>query len=195
MIVLMVVLIVTVFFNSCASREHTLEDPPIITSATYQHTQYNGRGQPIEASAAKDDVPPFVVTYFSSEDDYYGDKGGVTAAPAEVGDYYARIERPAGNGYKQGQNIKVEYHIQKAFIGITADSVQRLVYDGKPKEVAIQTEPMVELDIRYFDPGETAAGEALAGPPVEKGSYRALITFSGNERYMGASKEIELLIE
>jgi hypothetical protein len=180
--------------GACLSQKE-LEEPPIITSATYQHTQYNGRGQPIEASAAKDDVSPFVVTYFTSEDDYYDNKGGSDKAPSEVGDYYARIERPAGKRYKQGQNIKVEYHIQKAFISVTAEPVQRFAYDGKPKEVVIQTEPPVEPGIRYFDSEATAIGKALAGPPVEKGAYRALLTFSGNERYMGASREIELLIE
>jgi hypothetical protein len=98
---------------SCASKTE-LKDPPIITSASYQHTLYNGESQPIEVKAARDDAPPFVVTYFASEADLENGVGGRTEAPSEVGVYYARVERPAGNGYRQGNAIKVEYHIQRA---------------------------------------------------------------------------------
>jgi hypothetical protein len=99
--------------TACSSQKNIeLADPPIITSATYQHTLYNGRGQPIDARAAKENVP-LEVTYYTSEADYDADINGVTEAPAEVGLYYARIRRPEGGGYKQGRDIKVEYRIQK----------------------------------------------------------------------------------
>jgi hypothetical protein len=180
-------------FFSCAAKEP--EEAPIITSATYQHTQYNGRGQAVEVEAAKDDVPPFVITYFRSEEDLEQGRNGSLEPPVEVGDYYARIERPAGNGYRQGNNIKIEYHIQKAFIAIAADPVQRFAWDGGPREIAARTEPPQEppLLVSYF----AAAGGAapLAAPPVERGRYRASIVFPGNDRYMGASKEIEMRIE
>jgi hypothetical protein len=101
----------SVFFFSCLSQKE-LADPPIITSATYQHALYNGRGQPIEAKAAKENAP-LSVTYYASEADYDGDINGFTEAPAGIGLYYARIRRPEGMGYKQGRDIKVEYHIQK----------------------------------------------------------------------------------
>jgi hypothetical protein len=189
-------------FTACTSRESALEEPPIITSATYQHTQYNGRNQPVEVKAAKDDAPPFVVSYFTSEENLENDEGGLAGAPLEVGDYFVRIERPAGNGYKQGKNIKIEYHIQKAFIEIIADGTQRFVYDGGAKEIVARAEPPVELVVTYFAPSNSAANnqtgngsQAPTGPPVERGQYRALISFSGNARYMGASKEIELRIE
>jgi hypothetical protein len=90
-----------------------LDDPPIITSASYQHTLYNGQRQPIDARAAKDDVPPLVITYFHSEENLLQNVGGTTEAPSDVGTYFAKIERPAGNGYREGPSIKVEYHIQK----------------------------------------------------------------------------------
>ena len=102
-------------------RDAELEDPPIITSATYQHTLYNGRNQPIEATSAKNDTPPFVITYFPSEENLEQNIRGTSEAPSEVGDYYARIARPAGNGYRQGRDVKVEYHIQKAMVYIKAD--------------------------------------------------------------------------
>jgi hypothetical protein len=179
-------------FISCASKEGPLEDAPIITSATYQHTQYNGRGQAVEVQAAKDDAPPFVVTYFRSEEDLEQGRNGVVEPPADVGDYYARIERPGGNGYRRGNNIKIEYHIQKAFVSLVADPVQRFAWDGGPKEIAARTEPPVEppLVVSYF-----AGDAALAAPPAARGRYRVTLVFPGNDRYMGASKEIELLIE
>jgi hypothetical protein len=45
--------------------------------------------------------------------------------------------------------------------------------------------------------GTVCAGGAqklLAGPPAERGSYRALLSYPGDEYYMGASKEVELVI-
>jgi hypothetical protein len=189
---LMAVFSAPVFF-SCASKEGALEETPIITSATYQHTQYNGRGQAVDVEAAKEDAPPFVITYFTSEEDLEQGRNGFTEAPAEVGDYYARIERPAGNGYRRGNNIKIEYHIQKAFISIIAGPVQRFAWDGGPKEIAAYTEPPEEppLVVSYF----AASGAPLPGAPAERGRYRVTVVFPGNRRYMGASKEVELRIE
>jgi hypothetical protein len=97
---------------SCSSSK-SLENAPIITSASRQHTLYNGKEQPIEAKAAKENAP-VEVTYFLSEEDLIADRNGTTQAPTEVGYYYARIRRPAGNGYRAGRDITVEYHIQKA---------------------------------------------------------------------------------
>jgi hypothetical protein len=193
-------------FLSCLSKEGALEDAPIITSATYQHTQYNGRNQAVEISAARDDTPPFITTYFRSEGDFEGNRNGSAEPPLEVGDYYVRIERPAGNGYRRGADIKIEYHIQKAFISIVADPFQRFACDGRPKEIAARTEPPEEppLLVSYFAIGEPAAGdptlgepaaEALAAPPSRRGRYRAALVFPGNEQYLGASKEVELWIE
>jgi hypothetical protein len=99
---------------SCTlQKKAALLDPPIITSASYQHTLYNGRGQDIEAEAAKEDAPR-TVTYYTSAEDYETGANGFSEAPSAVGVYYARIRRPAGNGYREGPDIKVEYHIQKA---------------------------------------------------------------------------------
>ncbi|MDR2446557.1 MAG: hypothetical protein LBD58_04615 [Treponema sp.] len=186
------------FLVSCVSKESALEEAPIITSATYQHTQYNGRRQAVEVHAAKDDAPPFVITYFASEDDLENDRNGRAEAPVEAGDYYVRIERPGGNGYKQGGNIKVEYHIQKAFISIIADPVQRFAYDGEPKPAEASIEPPVEppLVFSYFAANANdAANSALPSPPAAKGVYRVVVVFPGNERCLGASTEIALLIE
>jgi hypothetical protein len=190
-------LVVPVFaFFSCLSngQEQELEEAPIITSATYQYTQYNGRNQAVEVTAAKDDVPAFAVTYFTSEEDLEEDRNGSAEPPLEVGAYYARIERPGGNGYRRGNNIKIEYHIQKAFISITADPLQRFAYDGRPKEIAARSDPPADLVVSYFSAGDPA-GPALAGPPGERGRYRVTVVFPGSDRYMGASKEVELRIE
>jgi hypothetical protein len=183
-------------FFSCASKEGALEEAPIITSATYQHTQYNGRGQAVEVLAAKDNAPPFIITYFTSEEDLDRNRNGSAEPPVEVGDYYARIERPGGNGYRRGNNIKIEYHIQKAFLSIIADPVQRFSYDGGPREIAARTEPPAEppLIISYADTADPA-GKPLVSPPAGRGRYLVSIVFPGNDRYMGASKEITLQIE
>jgi hypothetical protein len=180
--------------GSCVAGKRNLEDAPIITSATYQHTQYNGRSQPVEVKAAKEDAAPFVVTYFRSEEEAERGLNGNAEPPAEVGDYYARVERPSGNGYREGSPIKIEYHIQKAFITIAADPVQRFRYDGKPKEVKAVADPPVgqSLVFSYFAQGGSTA---LPSPPREKGIYRVAVVFPGNERYLGASRDIELRIE
>jgi hypothetical protein len=180
---------------SCAPKEDALEEAPIITSATYQHTQYNGRGQAVEVAAVKDDVPPFIITYFKSEEDLEQNRNGSVEPPLEVGDYYARLERPAGNGYRQGKNIKIEYHIQKAFLSIIADPVQRAAWDGGPKEIAAHTEPPQEPPLIISYAAANPAAAALASPPTERGRYQVTVVFPGNDRYMGASKEVELRIE
>ena len=175
---------------ACTSKQ-ALEDPPIITSATHQHTLYNGRGQPIEAIALKEGAPPPVITYFRSEDDLHADIDGSSEPPAEVGDYYVRIRRPAGNGYRAGNDITVEYHIQKALVTITAEARQEFVYDGSPKAVVFCVDQNVEQVVAYY---RTAHEEPLNGLPVERGVYLAVISWAGDAHHMGASKEVELVI-
>ncbi|MDR2303763.1 MAG: hypothetical protein LBE10_04165 [Treponema sp.] len=190
----MALIVISLAVLTACSLQKEAEEAPIITSASYQHTLYNGKPQPIEAKAAKGDVPPFIITYFSSEEALLENKDGTTEAPREVGNYFIRIERPAGNGYRQGQSIKVEYHIQKALITISAEEKQEFAYDGKPKTAAASADLPVELNIEYYTAGSGNAA-ILDGPPVMRGQYRVLISFAGNEHYMGASKEIELVIK
>jgi hypothetical protein len=117
----------------------------------------------------------------------------------EVGDYYARIERPAGNGYKQGKNVKVEYHIQKALVSIQADTEQRFSYDGKPKRPALSTaivtlegESPADLELLYT---YFSGDKKIDGSPSARGAYRVEVLYKGGARTMGASKEITLIIE
>ena len=191
--IIIVTLALATAFTACTSRQ-TLEDPPIITSATHQHTLYNGRGQPIEAIAAKEGAPSPVITYFRSEEDLHADRNGSSEAPAEVGDYYVRIRRPAGNGYRAGKDITVEYHIQKALVTITAEARQEFAYNGNPREVVFSVDQKVEPDIAYYHAASTMRGFPLGEPPAERGVYRAVISYSGDAHYMGASKEVELII-
>ena len=131
-----------------------------------------------------------------SEADLEQDRNGSVEPPAEVGDYYARIERPGGNGYRQGNNIKIEYHIQKAFISIVADPVQRFAWDGGPREIAARTKPPEEPPLVVsYTAADDPAGIPLAGPPSRRGRYRVGVVFPGNDRYMGASTEVEMRIE
>jgi hypothetical protein len=181
--------------NEATLESGSLKDPPIITSATHQHTLYNGRGQPIEAASAKDDAPAPVVTYFPSEENLLRNEGGNAEAPSGVGDYFVRIERPAGNGYKQGPDIKVEYHIQKALIAIRAEDKQEYTYDGNPKPAAASVDAPVELSFAYYPLAADKADPPLPCPPVGRGVYRVRISYPGGANYMGASKEVELTIK
>jgi len=180
-------------FSACTSKQ-ALEDPPIITSATYQHTLYNGRGQPIEAIASKKGAPPPLITYFRTEADLHANRNGSSHAPAEVGVYYVRIRRPAGNGYRAGKDITVEYHIQKALVIISAEERQEYVYDGNPKAVVFSVDNAIEPGVAYYHAASTMRGFPLTGPPAERGVYRAVITYAGDAHHMGASKEVVLVI-
>jgi len=186
-------LVFATIFVACTSKQ-TLEDPPIITSATYQHTLYNGRGQPIEATASKEGAPLPVITYFRSEEDLHADRNGSSKAPAEVGDYYVRIRRPAGNGYRAGKDITVEYHIQKALVTISAEARQEFAYNGSPRTVVFSVDQNVEPGVAYYHAASVMRGFPLSGPPVERGIYRVVISYAGDAHHMGASKEVELVI-
>jgi hypothetical protein len=177
-------------FAACSSKQ-ALHDPPIITSATHQHTLYNGREQPIEAKASKEGAPSPVITYFRSEDDLHADRNGSSEAPIEVGNYYVRLRRPAGNGYRAGNDITVEYHIQRALITISTEARQEFAYDGKPKAVVFSVDQNVEPSIVYY----RMTGQLLNEYPVERGVYRAVISYTANAHYMGAAKEVELVVK
>jgi len=177
-------------FAACTSKQ-ALEDPPIITSATHQHTLYNGKGQPIEANASKKDAPVPVITYFRSEEDLHADRNGSSEAPIEVGEYYVRIRRPAGKGYKAGNDITVEYHIQKALVTISAGERQEFIYDGKPKPVVFSVDQKVEPGVAYY---RSSSSQPLSGPPSERGIYPVIISYNGDAHHMGASKKVELVI-
>jgi len=178
---------------ACTSKQ-ALEDAPIITSATHQHTLYNGRGQSIEAKAAKEGAPPPVITYFRSEEDLHADRNGSSEAPAEVGNYFVRIRRPAGKGYREGKDITIEFHIQKALVTINAEARQEFVYDGRPKAVVFSIDNNVEPSVAYYHVASTVRDLPLNGPPTERGVYLAIISYSGDAHYMGASKEVEMVI-
>jgi hypothetical protein len=49
----------------------------------------------------------------------------------------------------------------------------------------------VGLAVAYYPAGSAAA---LDGPPVEPGEYVARISFGGNAKYLGASKDVALVI-
>jgi hypothetical protein len=198
-------------FTACTSKQ-ALEDPPIITSATHQHTLYNGRGQPIEAVAAKEGAPSPVITYFRSEEDLHADRNGSSEPPAEVGNYYVRIRRPAGNGYRAGNDVTVEYHIQKAMVTITAEERQEFTYDGSPKAVIFSVDKNVKPGVTYYhaasamqrgtSPDHSVAGLGagsrgfpLSEPPTERDTYRAVIFWDGDAHHMGALKEVVLVIK
>jgi len=184
------VITIALAFTACTSGR-ALEDAPIITSATHQHTLYNGRGQPIEATASKKGAPPVVITYFRSEEDLHADRDGSLEAPAEVGNYFVRIRRPAGKGYRAGNDITVEYHIQKALVTISAEERQEFIFDGKPKAVVFSIDQNVQPSVAY----RAVRGQPLSGQPTERGDYFAVISCVPDAHHMGASKEVVLVIK
>jgi hypothetical protein len=192
-------LTVILFFPACASKNDAFQDPVIITSATHQHTLYNGNRQPVEARYAKEGPPAPVITYFTTEENLLRGEGGGAEAPLAVGDYFVKVERPQGNGYRRGPDIKIEYHIQRALVTINAAEEQVYQWDGNSKPVAAsldapgnnsaETPP---LEFSYYPIGGSSP---LAGPPTGRGRYLARIVFPGNANYLGASKEIEFSIK
>jgi hypothetical protein len=188
--ILIVFLATWTLLAACLSKQ-PLEDPPIITSATYQHTLYNGRRQPIEANASKKGAPLPVITYFRSEEDLHADKNGSSEAPVEVGGYYVRIRRPAGNGYKAGNDITVEYHIQKALVTINAEERQEFIYDGKPKPVVFSVDRNVEPDVIYYC---STSNQPMNNSPAERGLYQVTISYRGDAHHMGTYKRVDLVI-
>ena len=132
-----------------------------------------------------------VITYFRSEEDLHADRDGSSEAPAEVGNYFVRIRRPAGKGYRAGNDITVEYHIQKALVTISAGERQEFVYDGKPKAVVFSVDKNVQPDVAY----RAVRGQPLNGLPTERGDYFAIISWASDAHYMGASKEVEMVIK
>jgi ABC-type nitrate/sulfonate/bicarbonate transport system ATPase subunit len=182
-------------FPGCRTGKGTAQDlpleaPPVITPATYQHTLYNGKPQPIEAKANREGAP-LAITHFASLEALERDEGGTAEPPVAVGDYYARIERPAGGGFAAGRAIAVEYHVQKALVAIAAADKQQLYYDGLPETIAVSVDQPVPLTIAYYAAGSAAA---LDGLPVDPGDYVAKISFGGNANYLGASKDVVLSI-
>jgi len=137
------------------------------------------------------DAPPHVITYFRSEEDLHADRNGLSEAPAEVGSYYVRIRRPAGNGYRAGKDITVEYRIQKALVTINAEERQEFNYDGKPRAVVYSVDQKVEPDIAYY---RSSSNQPMNGPPSERGIYPVIISYTGDAHHMGASKKVELVI-
>jgi hypothetical protein len=192
-----VFLVLVTCFAACRTRESLADElaaAPIITSATYQHTLYTGKSQPIDAKTARPGAS-LIITYFFSKDALERNEGGTREAPSAVGAYYTRIERPAGNGYAAGPDVAVEYYIQKAFVTIYTEEKQRAAYDGQPKSVSASADVPVPLDIRYYPAGDARkSGAPLNGPPTEAGVYHVTVSFPGDENYRPAAKDIEFSI-
>jgi hypothetical protein len=188
---------------------------PKIVSPLYQEVIYNGKPQPIDARAEID--APLNVIYYPSPTARYMDEEGYDDAPVEAGVYYAKIKRPSWNGYAQGEDVDVEYHIKKAAVEIAAEEFQVAVYNGDPKRVTASAEPAVRLSFSYYPNAEVAhaAIRALIQPdagtksgvsaalrglnrveraPIEQGVYYVIVYFPGDDNYQLAYKEIKFTI-
>jgi hypothetical protein len=196
---------------------NSLQAPPPFVSPLYQEAVYNGKPQPVEARAAADDIPAFIIVYYAAENARYFGEGGTFEAPVNAGVYYVMITRPSGNGYAKGKDVMVEYHIKKADVQIVADTVQNAAYNGDPKRVIASAEPAVPLSFSYYptvavryaavralsEPSEdtqSGASAALRGlrrverAPIEQGTYYAVVYFPGDDNYQLAYKEVDITI-
>jgi hypothetical protein len=192
-----------------------LKPPPEIVSPLYQEAVYNGRPQPIEARADID--VPLEVIYYPSPTARYFDEEGYDDAPVNAGVYYAKIRWPSRNGYAQGEDVDVEYHIKKATVEIIAEESQSAVYNGDPKRVTASAEPAVSLSFSYYPNADVAGAaiRALAQPgtdtqsgvsvalrglkrversPIEQGIYYVVVYFSGDNNYYLAYRQIKFTI-
>jgi hypothetical protein len=106
-----------------------------------------------------------------------------------VGDYYTRIRRPEGNGYRAGNDITVEFYIQKALVTINAAARQEFAYDGNPKAVVFSVDQNIKPNVAYY---RSSPDAPLNAPPIERGLYQALISYNGDAHHMGASKRVEI---
>ncbi|MDR1565761.1 MAG: hypothetical protein LBS48_00570 [Treponema sp.] len=189
--------------------------PAEIVSPLKQSVVYNGRPQPVDARAGQD--VPLVVTYYPSQGAWWFDEDGTREAPVNVGLYYVKISRPAGNGYAKGKDLMVEYHITKAAITINTEKVQTASYNGDPKRVQASAEPQVPLSFSYYPAPEVraAAVQALSQPdesalsgisvalrglkrveraPIEQGVYYVLVYYPGDENHFLAYTEVDFTI-
>jgi hypothetical protein len=180
-----------------------------------QERVYNGEPQPIEAQSSTATAPPFVVTYYTSEEACAAREGGKSKAPAGAGLYYVRVEQ--GGGLDPELSVIVEYLIEKAQVTILADEKQSAYYNGDPKRVMAVSEPPLTLSFSYYpnaeareaaarafsQPGgdtEVSASSALKGftrvgrAPIEQGVYYVLVFFPGDENCHAAYKEVEFTI-
>jgi hypothetical protein len=209
-------------FGACNSLPETeppeepdAASPPEIISPLEQSVVYNGRPQPVDARAAGDIL--LIVTYYPSKGAWWFDEDGTREAPVNAGTYYVKISRPAGNGYAQGEDVMVEYHIKKAAVNIIAEKIQGASYNGDPKRVQARSEPGLPLSYSYYPSAgvRAAAAQAFSRPdestrstasaalrglkrveraPIEQGAYYVIVYYPGDDNYLPAYTEVDFTI-
>jgi hypothetical protein len=91
----------------------------------------------------------------------------------------------------------LELPIQKVAVIITAEEKQEFTYDGSPKAVVFSVDQNVEPGVTYYHVASvtpTMRGFPLTEPPTERGVYKADIVWAEDAYYLGASKEVYLVI-
>jgi hypothetical protein len=205
------------FSGSCKTAggagEEEFAEAAAFVSPHRQRRVYNGAGQPVEALPSREDAPPFIVTYYTSMEAREAREGGTDYPPSEAGLYYVRVGRPGGGGFAPGEDVLVEYQIEKAEVTILADETQSAYYDGNPKRVLAVCEPSFTLSFSYYPNAEIrdaavrsfsqGGGHAPAAlrnftrierAPIERGVYYVLVFFPGNANYKAAYKEVNFTI-
>jgi len=186
---------------------------PLITAAVVQEKAYNGRPQSVTASCEPD--IPLVIAYYNNPDDYWRIQNGFYDPPAEPGNYFVSVNCAPGYGYVLDHDILVDFRIVRAPVRLTADRFQSSVFNGNPRRVQVNADPVVPLSYSYYPTRSLrqAAYEAFMRPesersltsalqgftrvesaPTEPGTYFVFVYFYGNDRYERACMEIDFEI-
>jgi hypothetical protein len=202
---------VVVAVISCKTAGGGLRRAPDVAADLFQSTVYNGEPQGVELRV-RDDAP-LVVTYFDSQEALEQGAGGTVETPVDAGLYFVRVERPEGGGYAEGQDIVIEFRIERKALRITAENKQEALYDGSAKRVKAEADAPVLLSASYFPTAEARQAAtrvdvqpeqrsaALRGftrvehAPKEPGTYYVTVYYPGDNNYLPASKEIEFTIK
>ncbi|GHV95665.1 hypothetical protein AGMMS50293_19850 [Spirochaetia bacterium] len=196
---------------SCRTADGGLRKAPAVAADLFQSTVYNGEPQEVELRVRED--APLVVTYFDSREALEQGTGGTIETPVEAGLYFVLVERPEGSGFAAGQDLVIEFCIERKALRITADSRQETLYDGSAKRVKAEADAPVLLSASYFPSAEARQAAtrtdvqpeqrsaALRGftrvehSPKEPGTYYVTVYYPGDKNYLPASKEIEFTIK
>ena len=200
----MILFITIIVFSSCSSIPH--EKDTRLISVLQQYTVYSGEAQPVKIHTGQ--AALLSIVYYTSQEDIALDSGGTTEAPVNAGLYYVRIVFPSTKSKPDGDEIIVEYLIDRAPVNITADDFQFAMYNGSPRRVTAETDTPVKLSFSYFSTREALLaaavlettseerGTALQGykrvesSPREPGIYYVMAYYKGDNNYLPSGKEI-----
>ena len=136
---------------------------------------YNGEAHSVVATVSNGDTP--VITYDTTDG----------KAPIDAGTYNAVITYGGNENYSSASSIEVTIVIAKAQVSITANAVTA-TYDGSAHSIVATLSNGATPEIIYNTEDQSA--------PVNAGSYKAFISYAGDDNYEAATTiEVSILID